>query len=81
MGLNETLKYGMMSDFELALWSFTPEEREMLKRYALYYWREYSNDQVQLKRAELSAKRGLEGNSSDSPLPQIERGMIFSERI
>ncbi len=81
MGLDETLKYGMMSDFELALWSLSPEEREMLKRYALYYWREYGNDQVYLKGAELPAKRGLEGNSSYGSLPQIERGVIFSERI
>jgi len=41
-----------MSDFELALWSLSFEEREMLKRYALYYWCEYSDVQVLLKKAE-----------------------------
>ncbi len=71
----------MMSDFELALWSLSPDEREMLKRYALHYWCEYSDDRVQPKRAESPAKRGLEDDSSCDLFPQIERGVIFSRRI
>jgi hypothetical protein len=62
----------MMSDFELALWSLSFEEREMLKRYALHYCREYGG-QGQPRRAELLTKKGLEDNSFYNPLPQIER--------
>lgn len=71
----------MMSDFELALWSLSPEERGMLKRYALYYCREYSSGRVQSKKTELSARRALEDNSSCELLPQIERDVIFSKGV
>jgi hypothetical protein len=71
----------MMSDFELALWSLSPEEREMLKRYALYYWHEYGKDQAQPKRAESSTKKGLEDDSFYNPLLRIERDVIFSKRM
>jgi len=70
-----------MSDFELALWSLSPEEREMLKRYALYYWREYGNGQVQPERAESPTKKGLEDDSFYNPLLHIERDVIFSKRM
>jgi len=40
------------------LWSLSFEEREMLKRYALYYWCEYRDVQVQLKRQSSLQKEG-----------------------
>jgi hypothetical protein len=70
-----------MSDFELALWSLSSEERVMLKRYALHYCREYGDGQVQLEKAESlsSIERGVEDSSFHNPLPQTEQGMIFSK--
>jgi len=63
---------GMMSDYELALWSLSHEERDMLKRYAQHYRQEYGDEHIHQERAEQSVNRKLEDITPYNPLPQIE---------
>ncbi len=71
-----------MTDLELALWSLSAEERDMLKRYALCYCCEYGNNHAQLERVySYDSEMKLELNSSYAHLPQTEQTVIFSKEV